>query len=202
MKAFLKYITFFACCILFHSFGEREKMVGKEYTFQILPESFILINGSSNVNKFSCRVNRPSYVTPLKLNILSDYSVRMNGSIKVNVAEFDCKHRVLTNDLRKTLKEETHKQMTVYFASLDQLPLDSRKEQVINGTILIELAGIKKAFNVPLVFIQTEEGKFQLKGSRSFSFEDFSLEPPKKAGGIIKVKNDFNTTFVLNLKRS
>ncbi|HMR18439.1 MAG TPA: hypothetical protein PKA53_03985 [Sphingobacterium sp.] len=202
MKVALKYIVLFACCMLFHSFGEREKMVGKEYTFQILPQSFIIINGSSNVNKFSCRVNRPADVTPLKLNIQRDYSVKMNGSIKVNVGEFDCKHRVLTSDLRKTLKEDVHKQMTVYFASLDQLPLDSRKAQTINGTVLIELAGVKKAFSVPLVFIQIDDENFQLKGSRSFSFEDFSLEPPKKVGGMIKVKNDFNTTFVLNLKQS
>lgn len=190
-----------ACCVLFHSFGDRKNMVGKDYTFQILPQSYIVINGSSNINKFTCRVNRPADVTPLKFSIQSDYSVTMNGSIKVNVGEFDCKQRVLTNDLRKTLKEDTYKQMTVYFASLDQLPLDSRKEQVINGRILIELAGIKKAFTVPLVFVQTEDGMFQLKGSRRFSFEDFNLEPPKKVGGIIRVKNDFNTTFVLNLKQ-
>lgn len=201
MKGFLKYTVLCACWLLLISFGGRERIAGKEYTFQILPQSFIIINGSSNVNKFSCKVHRPADVTPLKLNIQSDYSVRMNGSIKVNVGEFDCKHRVLTNDLRKTLKEETFSQMTVYFASLDQLPLDSRKEQVINGTVLIELAGVKKAFSVPLVFIQIDDGKFQLKGSRSFSFEDFNLEPPRKVGGIIKVKNDFNTTFVLNLKQ-
>jgi hypothetical protein len=203
MKNFFKCITIFALSLLLHSFGERNKMVvGREYTFQILPQSFIIINGSSNVNKFACKVNRPVNVTLLKLHIQPDYTVKMNGSIKVNVDEFDCKHRVLTNDLRKTLKEDDFKQMTVYFASLDQLPLDSRKEQAINGTVLIELAGIKKAFNVPLIFVQTDEGRFQLKGTRSFSFEDFNLEPPKKVGGIIKVKNDFKTTFILNLKQA
>lgn len=119
----------------------------------------------------------------------------MSGAIKVNVDEFDCKHQILTNDLRKTLKEDTYKQMTVYFVSLDQLPHDSKKEQVINGKVVIELAGIKKAFNVPLVFLEVDKGKFMLKGARNFCFEDFNLVPPKKIGGIIKVKNNFTHYF-------
>src|SRR5690606_16372925 len=201
MKTILTYIILSCFSILWYGFDVLDTAPKKEYTFQILSESYILINGSSNVNKFSCKVNRPAGVTPLRLFILSDYKVKMEGSIKVNVAEFDCKHRVLTNDLRKTLKEDTYKQMTVHFKSLDQLPFDSKRAQTVNGTVLIELAGKKKEFSIPLVFSQISEGKYQLKGTRDFCFEDFGLEAPKKVGGIIKVKNDFNTTFVINLQQ-
>jgi len=171
----------------------------KDYVFRILPESHILINGSSNINRFSCRVSRPAGSTPLRLSILPDYSVKMDGSITVNVGEFDCKHRMLTGDLRKTLKEETYKQMTVHFRSLDQIPFDSETEQTVNGTVLIELAGKQKEFQIPLVFTQLSEGRYEMKGTRDFSFEDFGLEAPKKIGGIIRVKNRFTTVFVLNL---
>jgi len=171
----------------------------KDYVFRILPDSHILINGSSNINRFSCRVSRPAESTPLRIAILPDYSVQMDGSITVSVGEFDCKHRMLTSDLRKTLKEDRYKQMTVHFRSLDQIPFDSETPHAVNGTVLIELAGKQKEFQIPIVFTQLAGGQYEMKGTRDFSFEDFGLEAPRKIGGIIRVKNKFTTVFVLNL---
>jgi len=189
----------FCCCVLLYAFDARNAAQKKEYVFRILPESHIRINGSSNVNTFCCRVNHPAGVTPLRIAIRPDYSVQMAGSITVNVSEFDCKNPILTNDLRKTLKADAYKQMTVHFKSLDQLPFDTETEETVSGTILIELAGKQREFAIPLTFTQIAEGKYQLKGSRDFSFEDFDLKAPKKIGGLIRVRNKFTTVFVLNL---
>jgi len=200
MRNFL-FCALSCCCVALSGFDVRNTPQKKDYVFRILPESHILINGSSNVNKFCCKVARPASATPLRIAIRPDYSVQMDGSITVNVSEFDCKNPILTNDLRKTLKADAHKQMTVHFKSLDLLPFDAETEETVSGTVLIELAGKQKEFQIPLTFTQIAEGKYQLKGRRDFSFEDFDLKAPKKIGGLIRVRNKFTTVFVLNLLR-
>lgn len=201
MKLTFTYSILCLSIVLFSAFETSDLKIGKKFSFEILTDSFIVINGSSNINSFSCKAIRPAETSPLNLQILPDYSVDMNGFLKVNVAEFDCKNRILNNDLRKTLKENEYKQMTVHFKSLDQLPMDSSQESTTNGNILIELAGIKKEFKIPLVILKTKEGHYKLKGNRRFSFDDFNLKPPHKVAGIIRVKNEFNTVFVLKIKQ-
>ncbi|WP_140938820.1 YceI family protein [Sphingobacterium lumbrici] len=193
----MKNLILLVVFILSSSFAEFPT-TKKEYTFKVMRNSYIIINGSSNVNKFGCKVMKPTETKPLKAVITSDYKVNLDGAIRVKVDEFDCENNILNKDLRKTLKAENYPYMTISFKSLDQIPF-TEGEDTVTGTIIIELAGTTKEFKIPLSFIK-KGNIYQMKGSKCFTFADFNLSPPKKIGGLIKVKDEFQATFMLSLQ--
>jgi hypothetical protein len=107
------------------------------------------VNGSTNINKFNCVI--ANYAKPDTLTILKSVNkgpLQLNGSIKLDVQNFDCHNPVMTSDLRKTLKVKDHPKLVIRFLSLSKYPdLDSRPD-VITGTVAIELAGVSKRFEV------------------------------------------------------
>lgn len=170
-----------------------------ELHWTVLPNSFITISGSSNINTFGCEASGAFQAEPLRGMVAKDgVSVDMKGAIRIAIGQFDCNHRMLTADLRKTLKADAYPEMAIRFLSLERMPLCDTGIDYITGKVIIELAGQRKPFNIRCSFSKTSTG-YRLEGSRSFSFADFDLSPPKKAGGLVKVKDDFDVTFTLLL---
>ncbi len=168
-------------------------------SWAVLPNSFITINGSSNVNTFGCEAIGLFQAETIQGTVEGNgKNVKMKGSISLDINQFDCKNRMLTSDLRKTLKAEEYPKMSIHFVSLERLPLCNGGEDFISGMVVIELAGKRKPFQLRYSFAKTPQG-YKLEGSRAFSFADFDLSPPKKVGGLVKVKDDFDVAFTLQL---
>ncbi|WP_353195154.1 YceI family protein [Parapedobacter defluvii] len=167
--------------------------------WNVLPSSSIAIKGSSNVNTFGCDASGTFNAQPL-VGILAKNgkSLDMKGSISIAINQFDCGNRMLTSDLRKTLKADEYPQMTIHFVWLERMPLCDGGEDFISGRVIIELAGQRKPFYLRYAFSKTSSG-YKLQGSRAFTFADFNLSPPKKVGGLVKVKDDFDVAFTLLL---
>ncbi len=167
--------------------------------WHVLPSSFISIKGSSNVNTFGCEVSGAFSAQPLKgMATKNGKGVDMEGSIRIAINQFDCGNRMLTSDLRKTLKADQHPHMTIHFLWLDRMPLCEGGDDFITGRVVIELAGQRKSFHLRYAFSKTDTG-YQLAGSKAFTFADFDLRPPQKIGGLVKVKDDFDVAFTLRL---
>lgn len=165
----------------------------------VLPNSSITINGSSNVNTFGCSASGTFKAEPLTGVIAKNgKSIDMDGTIRIRIDQFDCKQRMLTADLRKTLKAGQYPEMAIHFLSLDRMPLYDGGQDFITGKVIIELAGQRRPFTLRYAFTKTNQG-YKLEGSRSFSFADFNLAPPQKIGGLVKVKDDFDVGFTLLL---
>ncbi|SEL60550.1 YceI family protein [Parapedobacter koreensis] len=170
-----------------------------ELHWTVLPNSFITINGRSNINTFGCDASGTFKAEPLHGSLAKDgKSVTMKGAITIAINQFDCHNRMLNADLRKTLKADEYPQMTIRFVSLERMPLCDGGEDFISGGVIIELAGQRKPFNLRYAFSKTNTG-YKLEGSRGFSFADFNLTPPKKIGGLVKVKDEFDVAFTLLL---
>lgn len=167
--------------------------------WRVLPSSFISIKGSSNVNTFGCMASGALSTQPLKGMIPKNgKGVNMEGFIRIDINQFDCGNRMLTSDLRKTLNADQHPQMTIHFVWLDRMPVCDGGDDLITGRVLIELAGQRKSFYLKYAFSKTTTG-YKLEGSKAFTFADFDLSPPKKIGGLVKVKDDFDVAFTLIL---
>lgn len=169
------------------------------FKWGIQRNSSITIKGSSNVNTFGCSSSGNFKSETLHGTIKPNQSIEMKGSVTIDIHSIDCNNRILTNDLRKTLKAEEYPNMKIHFKSLERIPIASDGEDFVGGNVIIELAGTKKSFYLRYSFVQTKEG-ITLSGSRAFSFADFDLSPPQKAGGLIKVKDDFDVAFTLVIK--
>lgn len=162
--------------------------------------STLKIAGKSNVNEFDCGIT--GYYQTDTLSYVEDEAgkaVRLNGSLEIDILRFDCHNKMITNDLRKTLKVEDHPKLVIRFLSLERTPSFQNGPQNMKGWVEVELAGTRKAFQVNYEFSKQTNNSYTLVGKRTFCFSDFKLIPPHKLGGAIKVKDDFAVDFTLRL---
>jgi hypothetical protein len=162
--------------------------------------STLKVAGRSNVNEFTCNI--PGYYQPDTISYTEDdngRAVRLNGCLKIDVFRFDCHNKLITNDLRKTLKAEDHPTLIIRFVSLERTPNFQNITQKLRGWVEVELAGVRKTFQINYEFARKSNETYVLNGSRAFYFSDFNLAPPRKLAGAIKIKDEFSVDFSLRL---
>jgi hypothetical protein len=182
---------------------EKEKGMKKEVArWAVQKSSTLHIKGSSNVNNFGCDITgyyQPDTITCFQ-DSQSDKPIPLKGSLEIDVLSFDCHNRILTSDLRKTLKSNEYPKLIIRFLSLERNPIIKNNKDVLKGTVLIELAGSSKCFDMCYSFEKSDISFFKLNGNQTFSFADFKLAPPSKFGGLVKVKDKFVVDFNLLLQ--
>lgn len=177
-----------------------EKGVGLK-KWVVLENSSLSVNGSTNVNKFSCVIPAYGQVDTITINKgKDDKGIILTGSIDLKVNNFDCHNSGMTKQLQKTLNEKQFPLLHIRFLSLDQLPVIIAKPQLITGMVDIEIAGVSKRFEINYQISQDAEKCINLLGSRDLNFSDFKLIPPRKLGGMIKTKDQLTVAFNLNMK--
>jgi hypothetical protein len=162
--------------------------------------STLKIAGKSNVNEFACSI--AGYYQPDTISYIEDgagKAVRLNGSLEIDVLRFDCHSKIITADLRKTLKAEDYPKLVIRFLSLERTPSLQGASQSMKGWVEVELAGTRKAFQVAYEFSKGANNSYLLNGKRTFTFSDFKLVPPRKLGGAVKVRDEFAVDFNLRL---
>lgn len=158
--------------------------------------SSLTINGSTNINKFACDI--PSYGQTDTLSLSRGRgSITLSGTVVLKIRSFDCHNAIMTSDLRKTLKEPVMPALKISFLSLSKMPVFAGQPEMITGLVDIELAGVKKRFEVAYQVTGDSQREFHLLGSRDVTFTDFNLIPPRKLGGMIKTNDKLSVTFHL-----
>lgn len=159
------------------------------------------VAGTTNVSKFNCTIldyARPDTLTFYRGN--GAKAVKVTGVIAVDVQRFDCRHAMITRDLRKTLKSAEFPKLVIRFINLGRYPEFDGQTQAIKGLVAIELAGVTREYEVDYKFTPDGTRSLTLIGSRRVNFSDFNLVPPKKAAGMIKTNNALEVEFSLQLK--
>ena len=167
----------------------------------IIKGSFLKVGGSTNINKFSCEIanySRPDTITFYKGNFSE--TLKLSGSMELNVQNFDCHNPVMTSDLRKTLKVKEFPKLTISFVSISRYPDYKKNTEAVKGIVTIELAGVTKRFNIDYKLIQNRSDYLTLVGTRQVNFSDFNIIPPRRMGGMIQTNNELNVEFNLNVK--
>jgi len=161
--------------------------------------SSLMVNGSTNINKFSCEI--PEYGETDTLTVTkSGKGITLSGNIGLNIQSFDCHNTMMTRDLRKTLKGQQYPRLNIQFLSLSEIPESSSKTQPITGQVNIQLAGATKRFEINYQISTGTDKVIHLLGSKEINFSDFSLVPPRKLGGMIKTNDQLTVTFHLKIK--
>ncbi|WP_207495559.1 hypothetical protein [Aridibaculum aurantiacum] len=181
---------------------DKEKNNKKEAVkWAVQKTSTLRINGSTNINEFGCDIKgyyQADTIACIEENGVSK-TVTLKGALAIDVARFDCYNKIMTTDLQKTLRVKEHPKMIIRFLSLDRNPVMGNNKDFMKGWVEIELAGTTRKFEICYSFAKTNSSLITLNGSRSFSFADFALVPPKKLGGLVKVKDHFDVEFKLLL---
>ena len=159
------------------------------------------VQGSSNVNRFSCTIKSIGVCDTIQVSGNSGGAVTLKGCIKMDVLNFDCANNLVQKDLRKTLKADEYPKMSIRFLSLKKMPTLARPIENITGWVEVELAGTKKVMEIYYSFQSNTAGQILLNGGRKFCFSDFNLAPPRKLAGLVKIKDEFDVNFQLILKK-
>lgn len=178
--------------LLFFSPAERIKWAVNE-------NSSLSVNGSTNINKFTCDI--PTYGQTDTLTLVKgNRDVALTGNIGLAIQSFDCHNSMMTRDLRKTLKEKEFPKLYIRFMSLSEFPQLAAEPQAITGWVNIELAGVSKHFQINYKVSMDAQKVIHLLGSQNINFSDFSLTPPRKLGGMIKTNDQLRVEFHLKMK--
>jgi hypothetical protein len=161
--------------------------------------STLKINGSSNVSNFQCAIDGYYSADSLHLTgVPAGTAIPLKGSLSIDISAFDCQNRIITSDLRKTLKADKYPKLLIRFTSLERMPVfDKSNTDAVKGSVEVELAGACRKFDILFSITKTGLSGLQLTGVKDFCFSDFNLKPPKKIGGLIRVNNRFTVNFHL-----
>lgn len=173
-------------------------------TWVVESGSRLVIDGSSNVNTFSCAVRKYLHCDTLRMYPEgSSHRLRFRQcTIHIDVGEIDCRHRFITSDLRKTLKYPEYEYMKIHFVSLDD-PFPITASQRIRGIVDIELAGRTKRIDLWFDVSHQASGRLlHLSGRKELMFSDFKLEPPSKMAGMIRINEELNVNVDLFFRRA
>lgn len=179
-------------CVGFLLFGCLIKAQGdyEKENVMILPDSELIIAGSTNVNKFDCIFN---------IELISDWKevkyTRENNflrfkNLKLNLSTkgFDCGNKRMNEDFQDLLLCDKYPEIEITIDRIEPISKEFSK-----AYIQVKLAGKTNNYDLP---VQVNEdhyiGKFKM------NIRDFGLEPPKKALGLIEVDEQIEIRF--NLK--
>ena len=163
-------------------------------------ESQLTIQGSTNVNDFTCKINYCTGTDTLQyIESPSTRQLRFTKSrMTVPIRSFDCGAKPISKDFWKTLKSDTYPSLEINFISLQNVFFKDNEE--ITGVVDITLAGVTTRYTVCYKVTSKDNGEILLKGEHAVNFSDFNLEAPKKLKGLIKVKEVLNVQFNLVLR--
>ncbi|WP_428329498.1 YceI family protein [Mucilaginibacter sp.] len=165
----------------------------------VMENSTLSVNGSTNVNKFACDVLKCDKADTLTI-YKSKKEITLSGCVSLKVLSFDCHKDMMTHDLRKTLKANQFPYLQIRFLSIITQPQLTEKPSTVTGMVEIEIAGVRKRFDVNYQIAIDAEGVICLMGSNPVKFSDFDLVPPKKLGGLVKAKDQLSVAFELRMK--
>jgi hypothetical protein len=172
---------------------------GQKTKWVISENSSLTVNGSTNINKFSCDI--PAYdQTDTLILAKHDNDILLTGKIGLRIQSFDCHNAMMTRDLRKTLKEKQYPRLYIHFLSLSELPELTGDTKHVTGWVNIELAGASKHVEVKYEVSIDDQKIIHLLGTQYINFSDFSLTPPRKLGGMIKTNDQLTVAFHLKMK--
>lgn len=167
----------------------------------VLNNILVRVSGSTNVNKFTCEIkNYPNRDTLVCYQHNGTENVRLSGKLEMAVFTFDCLDRIMTHDLRETLKADQHPSLRIALLSLQRYPSLSSGQEQLCGNVAIELAGVTREMSLNLTVTNEDQKTIHMTGSRNIHFTDFGLTPPRKFGGMVRAKDDLTVTFQFNFK--
>jgi len=163
--------------------------------------SSLNIEGRSNVSSFFCEVTK--YLEADTLQYVNNEATRQfvftNSNLTIDIYDFDCHQRIITSDLRKTLKADQNRFLKIHFISLDAFDVRNHN-QLVKGNVEILLAGKIKCTTIDFKINSTSTGLIQMNGSKNMLFSEFNVAPPRKLAGIIKIREEIKVNFQLFFK--
>ena len=167
--------------------GKQKKKLVKINT----QNSYVEIHGTTNVNSFNCSYNAHLPENEFEVSLIKKIkSVEIqHEALFLKVLNFKCPNPQMTGDLHNLLEYEE------YPFIIFQLKKITNKN---TAHIMIEMAGEKQSYSVNL---QNTLHKSQVVSSAimNLCITDFGLQPPEKFFGMVKVNENIEVEFKIEM---
>ncbi len=154
----------------------------------------VRIEGKTNVNKFYLNYENHSIIDNKPENL--EVSGKNNNllSFKIPTDSIQGRNEKILKDFRKLLKSGQFPEVIVeidhveFKSVIDQQPLD-------HIPVKLTLAGVERIIKAKYLMYRNENGDLYMRGDTEVHLSDFSLFPPKKFLGLVRVQDVIFITF-------
>lgn len=156
-------------------------------------KSRLWIEGSTNVNQFSCMA--ASYDTMVSTPIAEDGD--LDVEVDIEVKGFDCGRRRMNRDLYETLLSEEHPFISFEYTATESIFYDDSEGLYhikVKGDLTV--AGHKKEIEFPMK-ATLHDGSLRAIGQSEIRMTDYNVEPPTKLLGMVRVDDQLSVHFEL-----
>lgn len=158
----------------------------------------VQIQGSTNINHFFFTYQSP-------LNSFRPLSpkpcVKASDILDFNIAVRDFKgnNPAMKKDFLELMREKDHPKVIVAFdkEAFSEITTESQQTYL---KFHLTLAGVKRTIRAKCIANVTNDNRIVLSGTTEINLSDFSLTPPEKAFGLIRVKDLVIVKFDLIIK--
>lgn len=165
----------------------------------ISESSSLVVNGSTNVNKFSCTILQYPKTDTILVSQDPKNRILLSGKLNIEIKKFDCMNMMMTKQLRRTLREDQFPTFQIRFLSLKETSFLKQKKDFVKGFVEISIAGVTKQFEI-CYQLNMDKSNIILTGNQTINFSDFNLEPPKRMGKLIQAKDQLAVVFYLKME--
>lgn len=157
-------------------------------------KSRLWIEGSSNVNQFSCRAEHynTSITQPRTLD------EQLGVEVDIAVSGFECGKRRMNRDLNEALKSEDFPTISFDYKETRSMSYDDSIDQYVLTVVgYLTVAGHRKEIEFPMKATALEDGTLQATGETELRMTDYNVEPPTALLGLVRVEDRLTVHFEL-----
>ena len=172
-------------------------LVGEEMVYQPAPESFIWIEGSSNVNAFTCKSDRVRGQARVSTNIAGAQATSVE--VIIPVKGLDCGQRQMNRDMYRTLKADDFPEIQFELIQayiVGDAPVEGNSYLIrVEGELTV--AGETRHVAFEALGEMGATNKYKIRGKKDILMTDFGLEPPTALLGLVKARDELVVHFEL-----
>lgn len=171
---------------------------------RITEKSKLSIEGSSNVNEFTCNCLTDFPPIPFEISwedksgLLRSFR---NTQISLPIANLDCGNKMMNKDLRQALNADKYPFITINL--VQSLENDCTSWQRLNSWVQlkalveIELNGCTNSYWLPVMASRQGENSYRFISNKDLKMTDFGVQPPTALLGMVKVNNEIKISLDL-----
>lgn len=200
-KGFISLLSVFTIS-LFSGFAQAQNT---RQSAVVLEAAQLTIHGKTNINSFSCQMEKSQLNDTLANSINSINIERVFEGLEISfkVDDFECNLPLMTNDFRHLLNEEEFPfiKMKIKKVYLNDSDNDLERPPA-TALVIIQIAGETGIEEITESRIEQTSQEFILSGTHPVRMTDFKITPPTKFFGTVNTKDLLEIFFsiVLELK--
>lgn len=164
----------------------------------ITPESSLMVQGTTNVNTFTCFFDINKFKNPIPvIYYMENGKMQFKKTILIlDNSCFDCGGKAINNDFQKILKSDKHPQIFMLLKEISNFEGNGEVMALID----IQMAGITKTYKIPVKVKNND--KLLITGNLAISLNEYGIEPPKKFLGLVTVHDKIEIFFQLAVREN